>query len=160
MIEAICAHAMFFYYMSKYAGLPTSQLLFSFDKFKGGFQNQSEEKLREFVQTGQSVYFMTLVLCQFGNLIATRPRRGRLSSWFSFSVNAKTGRQQLERQPNVFRRHWHLLLAMLCSLVFALLIIFVPFFNSTFGTRPIPTEFFFIPLTFAIAIAAIGQLLK
>ncbi len=120
----------------------------SFLLFKDNLQDlgRTQDQLNEYMYTAQSVYFITLVLIQFGNLCSTRTRH--LSFFQHLPYKKPT------RNP-------YLLGAVVLSVSFALLVvsfllyyilflslfkyIYIPFFNSLFNTRPIPTEFWFIP---------------
>ena len=56
IMETICAHAMFFLYMWRYAGIPISELFFCFETYSAGFHGYTTEQLTEFNTTGQCVY--------------------------------------------------------------------------------------------------------
>lgn len=88
------------------------------------------------------MYFVTIVMLQlFGNLINTRNRH------LSMLQSPPT------RNPYVF-------LAMVCSICTAALVIYVPFFNSIISTYPIPAEFWFIPLPFAVYMTFADEIRK
>jgi len=72
IFNALCAFGMFFYYMSSEAGIPIGDLVFAFDKFADGFHGYSQDELNEILWTGQTVYFVTLVISNFGNLLSVR----------------------------------------------------------------------------------------
>jgi sodium/potassium-transporting ATPase subunit alpha len=56
IMETICAHAMFFLYMYKVAGIPVHELFFIFEGYSEGFHGYTTEELTHFNTVGQSVY--------------------------------------------------------------------------------------------------------
>jgi sodium/potassium-transporting ATPase subunit alpha len=143
VMESLAAFILFFYYMNTFAGIPMNKLWFAYEKFtvspptaistypnpKGGFYTGKE--LDEHLKMGQSIFFVTLVIAQFGNLLGSKENR---SSIFSTSL----------RDPK--QRNLFLLFSMPISLACALLVIYVPGINKLFGTRPISWEFWLLPL--------------
>ncbi|KAJ9663799.1 hypothetical protein H2201_005520 [Coniosporium apollinis] len=75
VLETISAHAMFFFYMSRYAGIPFHALIFAFEKYADGFYGYTQAELIHFNTVGQSVYFVTLVILQLGNILSVRNKR-------------------------------------------------------------------------------------
>ncbi|CAG8572667.1 7033_t:CDS:10 [Acaulospora morrowiae] len=145
IMEMIFAHTMFFLYLYKYGGIRISDTMFVYDRWKDGYLGKSMDELNELNYVGQSVYFITLVIMQFGNLLASRTRRRSIL------------------QANPFygpKRNLYLFGAMTISLMTALIILYVPFFNNVFYTRPIPAEFYFIPLGFAAVILTMDEIRK
>lgn len=70
LLESLAANAMAFWYLQK-QGIRFSDIVLSF-----GIPNDLDADFyNERVARMQSVYFYTLVLMQFGNLLATRTRR-------------------------------------------------------------------------------------
>lgn len=134
MIESLTAFGFYFWYMYRYANLPMSSLFFD-------FSNASSETL----YTAQSVYFLTLVEMQFGNLLATRTRR---RSFFQ---------QNPLRGPTV---NHSLFVAIPVSLGLTLIILLVPFLQNIFDTRPPPIELWFAPLIFSVVLFACDELRK
>jgi sodium/potassium-transporting ATPase subunit alpha len=145
MLESFSAFFMWFYYMHSHAGISPSQLFLAFNKWSDGYLGYTGDELNEFYCTGQSVYFVTLVIVQFGNLMSIRTRH---LSWLQHAPIAKK-----TRNPYLF-------IAMGISLALAIAVIYIPFFNSVFHTRPIPIEFWFIPFGFALLIPTFDELRK
>ncbi|KAJ1678513.1 hypothetical protein EV182_003898 [Spiromyces aspiralis] len=131
--------------MYHYHGIPMSKLLLAFDKWQDGFMGYSKEQLDECWYTAQSVYFVTLVVCQFGNLLTTRTRR-----------------VSIIRHNPVYgpARNLRIFIGMLTSLAIAIIVVYVPPLNDLFHTRPVPAMFWFIPLAFAFAIVVLDELRK
>ncbi len=67
MMETICAHSMFFLYMWKEAKIPIKDLFFAYEKFGDGFHGYTLDELNHFLAVGQCIYFVTLVILQWGN---------------------------------------------------------------------------------------------
>lgn len=145
VMETICAHSMFFLYMWKHAGIPFSSLIFAFEKYSAGFYGYSQDQLTAFNNTGQSVYFVTLVILQWGNILSVRSKRMSL-------LQADPIRKQ--------RRNPWLPLAMLVSLVIAIIVTEVPGIQTLFGTASVPIEFWLLPLPLALGILLMDELRK
>jgi len=145
MMQTLCASSMFFYYLHKEHNITFSDVFLAFDNWSDGFHGYTEEELNEYLLTAQSVYFATLVLCQWGNLFCTRTRRLSI-----FQQNPLWG-------PN--RNLW-LFGAMCISLGIAVLLLEVPFMNDVFATRPIPWRHWFIPMALGLGILCVEELRK
>ena len=52
--------------MWNYAGIPVRDLFFAFEKYSDGFHDYSQAELAVFNNTGQCVYFVTLVIFAVG----------------------------------------------------------------------------------------------
>ncbi|KHN96001.1 cation-transporting ATPase pma1 [Metarhizium album ARSEF 1941] len=144
-METVTAHAMFFFYYWRAAGIPIRSLFFAFEKYADGFYGYSEEQLKHFNAVGQSVYFVTLVILQWGNILAVRNRR--LSIVQADPVTEK-------------RRNPWLMLSMTISLVIAVFVTEVPGIQSLFGTASVPIEFWLIPLPLAVGILCMDEIRK
>ncbi|TPX34759.1 hypothetical protein SmJEL517_g02752 [Synchytrium microbalum] len=142
MVEMICAHAMFFMAVSdSLGGVGPSKLFLAFDKWTDGYLGFTGDQLNNATNVGNSAYFVCLVVMQWGNLFATRTRHLSLLQHSPVS------------NPKLF-------IAPLISLSFALLVLYVPWFQTTFGTSPIPVKFWLIPIPFAIFILIADELRK
>ncbi|PWY70824.1 calcium ATPase [Aspergillus sclerotioniger CBS 115572] len=145
IMEAFCAHIMFFLYMYKKAGIPFHALVFAFEKYSDGFYGYTEAELTHFNYVGQSVYFVTLVIMQWGNVLSVRSKRMSI----------------LQADPiRKGRRNLWLPLAMLISLVIAIFVTEEPGLQSLFKTASIPLEFWFIPLGLAFGVLVMDELRK
>jgi len=105
------------------------------------FQYEPMDPNNEVLLRAQSVYFFTLVLMQWGNLFATRTR--------THSIFQHTPSQNLYLFP-----------AAAAALLLGIFFHYVPWFNKVFQTRPLPLEFFFIPLTFGLSLLILDELRK
>jgi sodium/potassium-transporting ATPase subunit alpha len=143
IMEMISSHFLFFLYMA-WNGLPPSKIFFSFSKFNdpNGYLDFTADEIISLTSTAQSIYFINLVICQWGNVLSTRTRRLSI-----IQANPLWG-------PN---QNLYLFGAMLISLCIALIILYVPVFNSVLGTSPIPVAFWFIPFGWAAFIMVMDE---
>lgn len=132
VLESLCAMSLSFWYLQK-NGVPFSELVFKF----GNWPTLTPELLNR----AQSVYFFTLVIMQWGNLLATR---GRKLSIF-------------QHTPAL---NYYLFPAMGLALCLAVFFSYVPFFQKIFLTRGIPAENYFIPITFGIGLLTLDEVRK
>lgn len=145
VMEAFSAHSMFFLYMWKAAGIPFSDLIFAFDKYTDGFHGYTTDELNHFNYVGQGVYFVALVIMQWGNILSVRSKRMSI----------------LQADPvRPARRNPWLPLAMAISLVIAIFVTEVPGIQSLFLTASVPIEFWLIPLGLAMGILCMDELRK
>ena len=158
----IGSQTMFFVYMGTYAGLSPSQIFLSFedlpyifndtayDRFKDSY-NMSDYStvnnlLNTYYFTGQTCVFVAIVLLQiFSNLLSTRTH---IKSFFQHPPWSKKS------------RNLYVFAAECVSISIMMFIIYVPIFQSLFDTEPIPVQFFFLPLSFAVFIFCMDELRK
>ncbi|GAB7355779.1 hypothetical protein MBLNU459_g6461t1 [Dothideomycetes sp. NU459] len=145
VMETLCAHSMFFLYMWRHARIPIGDLFFAFEKYSDGFHGYSEAELVYFNTVGQGVYFVTLVLMQWGNLLSVR--------------NKKLSILQADPFRKERRNPW-LLGGMAMSLAIAIFVTMEPGIQSIFGTATVPLEFWFIPLPLALGVLVMDELRK
>jgi sodium/potassium-transporting ATPase subunit alpha len=144
-METTIAHAMFFLYMWKYAKIPASALFFAFENYSDGFYGHTADELKHFNTTGQCVYFVALVILQWGNILAVRNRRLSIVQADPFRVK---------------RRNPWLLLSMAISLAIAVFVTEVSAIQTLFVTASVPIEFWLIPLPLALSILCMDELRK
>ncbi|KAE8353888.1 hypothetical protein BDV28DRAFT_147659 [Aspergillus coremiiformis] len=145
VMEAFSAHAMFFLYMYMKAGIPFHALIFAFGKYSDGFYGYTEDELTHFNNVGQCVYFVSLVILQWGNILSVRNKRMSI-------LQADPIRKQ--------RRNPWLPLSMVMSLIIAIFVTEVPGFHTLFNTASVPIEFWLIPLPLALGILLMDELRK
>ncbi|KAJ1947780.1 hypothetical protein GGF37_000157 [Kickxella alabastrina] len=146
LLEALSAHIIFFVFMYWHGGFTPGDLFLAFDKWTlGDFHGKDQATLNLLLRTGQSIYFLTLVILQWGNMFATRTRRLSV-----FQQNPLWG-------PT---RNLRLLAAIPFTLGVVFLFFYVGWFNRIFGTAHIPLPFFFIPIPFALFILCMDELRK
>lgn len=145
VMETTCAHAMYFLYYWRHAKIPISALFFAFENYTDGFYGYTQDELTAFNTTGQSVYFITLVLLQWGNILSIRNKK--LSILQADPIRAK-------------RRNPWLLLSMAISLGIAIFVTQQSGIQKLFGTASAPLEFWFLPLPLALGILVMDELRK
>lgn len=144
-METCTAHAMFFFYYWRKTGIPIREMFFLFEGYTEGFHGYTQEELAKFNATGQCVYFVTLVILQWGNILAVRNRR--------LSI--------LQADPfTKARRNPWLLLSLLISLAIAIFVTEVPGIQTLFGTASVPIEFWLIPIPLALGILIMDEIRK
>ncbi|KAL1882414.1 hypothetical protein Plec18167_002830 [Paecilomyces lecythidis] len=145
VLETLCAHSMFFLYMYKAAGIPFHALVFAFEKYSDGFYGYTEDELTHYNNVGQCVYFVALVIMQWGNILSVRNKRMSI-------LQADPVRKE--------RRNPWLPLAMLISLIIAIFVTEVPGIQTLFNTASVPLEFWFIPIGLAFGILLMDEVRK
>ncbi|RIB24813.1 hypothetical protein C2G38_1997693 [Gigaspora rosea] len=146
MIEAFFSHVMYFHYMQLYGGFSASDLLFAYDKWTDGYKNYTQDQLNEFMYTGQCVLFVSLVVMQScGNVFATRTRYLSLFQHLPIKQRSK---------------NYYIFAAQVGSILLACFVIYTPGINESLNTRPIPVEFWFFPLVFAVTIVIVDEIRK
>lgn len=136
---------MFFLYMWKYARIPVHALFLTFEKYADGFYGYSEDELTHFNSVGQCVYFVTLVILQWGNILSVRNKRLSI-------LQADPVRKQ--------RRNPWLFVGAMISLCIAIFVTEVPGIHALFGTARVPLEFWFYPLPLAVGILCADEVRK
>lgn len=106
---------------------------------------KTQAELDELVFTGQSIFFVSLVITQFANLLATRTRT---LSFFQHSPFYGPG------------KNWWLFAAMFLSTAIAIVITQVEFFHTTFDTRPVPVRSIMPALGFGAALFMADEIRK
>lgn len=144
-METITAHSMYFLYYWKMARIPVREMFFLFEGYTEGFHGFTQDELNHFNAVGQSVYFVTLVILQWGNILSVRNRR--LSIFQADPFTAK-------------RRNPWLIVSILISLAIAIFVTEVPGIQTLFGTASVPIEFWLIPLPLALGILAMDEIRK
>ena len=148
VFESFFSICMYFLYLYMYGGYLPSQIFLAFNWKETSLQcNEYCEHLKlEHQFIGQTVTFVSLVMVQtFGNVFITR------SHYLSLLESFPLGKTH--------RNVW-LLVAQLVSVGFMFLVIYIPFFNSTFNTRPVPVEFYFYPIAFCVVFVSLDELRK
>ncbi|KAI8318359.1 calcium ATPase [Martensiomyces pterosporus] len=146
ILESLFAHIIFFVYMYWYGGFTPKDLFLAFDKWTlGGFGGKDQDTLNNLLNTGESIFFLSLVILQWGNMFATRTRRLSV-----FQQNPFWG-------PT---RNLRLLIAIPFTLGITFIFCYIGWFNRVFGTANIPAPFFFIPIPFALTIFLLDEVRK
>ena len=125
--------------------MPIHALFFAFEKYQEGFYGYSADELAQFNTTGQCVYFVTLVILQWGNILSIRNKR--LSILQADPIRKK-------------RRNPWLLLGAMVSLSIAIFVTEEKGIQTIFGTASVPIEFWFLPLPLAVGILVMDEMRK
>ncbi|KAJ2058041.1 hypothetical protein GGI17_005273 [Coemansia sp. S146] len=137
-MEALFTHIIFFVYMYWHGGFTPSERFLAFDKWTpGGFGGKDQATFNALLSTSQSVYFLSLVIIQWGNMFATC-----------------TQRLSMFQQNPLWGPTWNprLLFAIPFTLGVVSLFCYIDWFNRVFATANIPVAFFFIPIPFVLII--------
>jgi sodium/potassium-transporting ATPase subunit alpha len=139
-----CAMSMWFLYMSQ-QGLRFHDVILAYDKWTDGLRGYTTEELTHFVSVGQCIYYVTIVLMQYGGLLAVRNRRVSI-----LNSNPLWG-------P---RRNYAVPAGMAMTVLIAIVNLYGHGFQNVFATTPIPGMYWGIPFTFARGILIMDELRK
>ncbi|KAN0079890.1 calcium ATPase [Tylopilus felleus] len=139
-----CAMGMWFFYM-QHQGLTFYDVILVYNKWKDGWQGYSIDQLTEFVNVGSCIYYVTVVIGQYGTLLSVRNRRVSM-----LQSNPLWG-------P---RRNLVVPCSMLATVTIALINLYGPGLQKVFNMRPIPGLFWGLPFTFALGILLMDELRK
>lgn len=145
MMEMITAHSMFFFYFWHEAKIPMKDLFFAYESYTDGFHGYSQDQLNNFTNTAQCVYFVTLVMLQWGNMLSVRTRR--MSILQADPIRPK--------QRNIW-----LPLGALLGFIIAIFVTEVPGLQNLFLTASVPVMYWLIPLPLALGIIAMDEIRK
>ncbi|KAI0041569.1 sodium-potassium ATPase [Auriscalpium vulgare] len=134
IIESLCAFSMSFWFLQR-RGLPFSSLALGF----GNWPGLTDELLHE----AQSVFFFTLIIMQWGNLLATRTRKSSIL-----------------QQPPSWGINKTIVPAALTALAIGIFFSYPSFFHTIFKTHGIPAEYFFLPMAFGLGILMLDEIRK
>ena len=143
ILESICSFAMSFWYLQRH-GLPFGTLWFSFGTIPTP-AGQTEDDVSYHLTVASSIYFVTLVVMQWFNLLALRTRHLSIFSHPPI-LNART-------------RNWLLFPAILFALVVALVFTLSPGIDYL-GCEKVPIEYWFLPTAFGVGLLSLEELRK
>jgi len=149
--ETVLAYLHFSYWMNK-NGYPTSTWILQYSNLP------SDNNFNNVVNIGTNLFFVTLALCQIGNLLSTRTREPLLFGW-ALPEHLKPAldhddEEELLANPGaglrepgcaaspfaqVLRKHAGVLAAIAWSVLICLLVTEAPFMNNTFQTASVPS---------------------
>ncbi|ODA76999.1 hypothetical protein RJ55_07516 [Drechmeria coniospora] len=139
LTETLCAFAMSYWYLER-NGIAFSDLWFSFGKIP---DNVTPEYYSQKLTEASSIYFVTLVVMQWFNLMATRTRR-----------------LSIFQHPPLFNKetqNLYLFPAILFSLLMAFLWLYPPAIQKVIVTSGVPVEYWFLPFAFGIYIILMDE---
>lgn len=143
LIETTCSFAMSFWYLQRH-GLSFGNLWFSFGNIPTP-TGQTEDDVSYHLTVASSIYFVTLVVMQWFNLMGVRTRHLSIFQHPPI-LNPKT-------------QNWLLFPAILFALVIALIFTLVPGI-AYLGCEKVPVEHWFIPMSFGVALLSLEELRK
>ncbi|KAH9932351.1 calcium ATPase transmembrane domain M-containing protein [Fomitopsis serialis] len=139
-----CCMGMWFLYMHQ-QGLGFYDVLLVYNKWIDGYMGYSLDQLTHFVSVGQCIFYVTVVITQFGGLLSVRNRRVSI----------------LESNPLWGpRRNLVVLAGMAATVLITIVNLYGPGLQDVFGTAPIPAMFWGIPFTFALGILIMDEMRK
>ncbi|TEA14263.1 Sodium/potassium-transporting ATPase subunit alpha-A [Colletotrichum sidae] len=143
VLETLASFAMSYWYLERSGGVRFRDVWFSFGRLPAGVDRDYYQAR---LDVASSIYFVNLVVMQWFNLLAVRTRR------LSLFQHPPVGNRRT--------RNLYLLPAVLFALVMAVFWLYVPEFQSTLGTSPVPAEYWFLPMTFGLGILLIDEARK
>lgn len=138
IVETAASFAMSYWYLER-SGIPFSRLWFGFGSPAGIDEGYYTQKLN----VASSIYFITLVVMQWFNLMSVRTRR-----------------LSIFQHPPLFNRKtqnvW-LFPAILFALVMAFFWLYIPRLQEVLSTAAVPVEYWFLPMTFGLGILLMDE---
>ncbi|KAK9447029.1 uncharacterized protein V1518DRAFT_422042 [Limtongia smithiae] len=144
VIETICSFSMAYWYL-KSRGFGFSYLWWTFGDYSAAPQEiQNEASL--LLNKASAIYFVTLVVMQWFNAMATRTRY--------LSI--------FQHPPlfNSFSQNWRIFTAIVFSIAMIFIFCYIPGIRSVAGSGSIPTAHWFIPAVFGVTILCLDELRK
>ncbi|KAG0051070.1 hypothetical protein BGZ89_003661, partial [Linnemannia elongata] len=142
------SNMLFYMYIKEYTGVPFKDLVLTFGtpNFENRFDGITDADFNNyFVNTGQCVTFVALVIMQWGNILSIRNRR--------LSI--------LQADPiRPERRNLWLFAGMLASLLMAIFVTEVPWINQVMLTNPVPIKYWLLPIPCAVAVLLLDEMRK
>ncbi|KAK2014604.1 Na,H/K antiporter P-type ATPase [Colletotrichum eremochloae] len=142
ILETISSFAMSYWYLER-QGIKFSEIWFSFGNLPS---NVDPNFYQQQLNIASSIYFVNLVVMQWFNLMAIRTRR------LSLFQHPPIGNKQTQ--------NLYLFPAIVFSLLMAIFWLYVPEFQSTLATAPVPAEYWFLPMSFGVGILLIDEARK
>ncbi|KAF9574935.1 hypothetical protein EC968_004936 [Mortierella alpina] len=148
-IMTMFSNMLFFTYLKENTGLGFQDLVFTFltgipeEKLKPGVTIDDFNNF--YVNTGQCVTFVSLVIMQWGNVLSIRNRR--LSILQADPIREK-------------RRNLWLFAGMLASLLIAILVTETRAINEVMLTNPVPIKYWLLPFPCALAVLLADEMRK
>ncbi|KIK38617.1 hypothetical protein CY34DRAFT_809174 [Suillus luteus UH-Slu-Lm8-n1] len=139
-----CAMGMWFLYMRQ-QGLGFYDVILTFSSWGDGWKGFSIDQLTEFVYVGESIYYVTVAIGQYGTLLSVRNRRVSI-----LQSNPLWG-------P---RRNLLVLVGMTGTVLICIVNLYGAGFQRVFYMRPIPGMFWGLPFAFALGILLVDETRK
>ncbi|KAF9935343.1 hypothetical protein FBU30_003133 [Linnemannia zychae] len=142
------SNMLFYMYIKEYTGVSFKELVFTFGSpdFTNRFAHIDDDAFNNYyVNTGQCVTFVALVIMQWGNILSIRNRRMSI-------LQADPLRKE--------RRNLWLFAGMLAALLMAILVTEVPWINQVMLTNPVPIKYWLLPIPCAVAVLVLDETRK
>ncbi|KAF9135942.1 hypothetical protein BGW39_009916 [Mortierella sp. 14UC] len=142
------SNMLFYMYIKEYTGVPFKDLVFTYGSpnFRSRFPEITDDMFNNYyVNTGQCVTFVSLVIMQWGNILSIRNRR--------LSI--------LQADPiRPERRNVWLFAGMFAALLMAIFVTEVPWINRVMLTNPVPIKYWLLPFPCAVAVLLLDEFRK
>ncbi|KAF9905278.1 hypothetical protein EC991_001877 [Linnemannia zychae] len=142
------SNMLFYMYIKEYTGVPFKDLVFTYGNpnFERRFPHITDDMFNNYyVNTGQCVTFVALVIMQWGNVLSIRNR--------CMSI--------LQADPiRTKRRNLWLFAGMFSSLLMAIFVTEVPSINKIMLTNPVPIKYWLLPFPCALAVLLLDEMRK
>ncbi|KAI4637641.1 hypothetical protein J4E83_000458 [Alternaria metachromatica] len=139
LLQCFLAFTMSFWWMQR-RGVPFTAMWLKFGvydpQYDPGF-------VTEVANEASSIYFVTLVIMQLFNLLATRTRR-----------------LSIFQQPPIFNKatqNWSLFPAMIFAIVVVFIFCYIPALQDTIDTRTVSVEHWFLPAAFGMGLLVLDE---
>ncbi|KAF2022309.1 calcium ATPase [Aaosphaeria arxii CBS 175.79] len=142
MFQCILSFAMAFWYMER-RGVPFAAQWLKFGQLDPQYD---PDYVSAVANEASSIYFVTLVIMQLFNLLATRTRR-----------------LSLFQQPPIFNKETQNLLlfpAMLFAIVIVFIFCYIPSLQKSILTTQVPVEYWFLPAAFGLGLLILDEARK
>ncbi|KZV91494.1 calcium ATPase [Exidia glandulosa HHB12029] len=126
-------------------GIGFKDLILAFDKWTDGYKGRTADELAVLVNTGQCIYYVTMVFMQYGGLLSVRNRRVSI-----LQSNPLWG-------P---RRNLAVPAGMIGTMLLAVINLYGGGIQRVFGTHPIPGMFWGIPFGIATGLLLMDETRK
>ncbi|KAF2440321.1 calcium ATPase [Karstenula rhodostoma CBS 690.94] len=142
LLECFLSFTMAFWYMER-KGIPFTAMWLKFGNYDAQYDT---DYITATANEASSIYFVTLVVMQLFNLLATRTRR-----------------LSIFQQPPIFNKNTQNLL-LFPAMVFAIAVVFIfcypPSVQKAIDTTTIPVEYWFFPVAFGIGLLMLDEARK
>lgn len=142
------SNMLFYMYIKEYTGVPFKDLVFTYGypNFQHRYPHIDDDMFNNYyVNTGQCVTFVALVIMQWGNVLSIRNRR--MSILQADPIRPK-------------RRNLWLFAGMFTSLLMAIFVTQVPWINQIMLTNPVPIKYWLLPFPCALAVLLLDEIRK
>ncbi|KAL6705838.1 hypothetical protein ACN47E_006298 [Coniothyrium glycines] len=142
LLQCFLSFTMAFWYMER-KGVPFTAMWLKFGVYDPQYD---ADYITEVANQASSIYFVTLVVMQLFNLLATRTRR-----------------LSIFQQPPIFNRatqNWALFPAMIFAIVVVFIFCYIPPLQDAIDTRTVPVEHWFLPVAFGLGLLVVDETRK